>query len=117
MDPNKNLDELRQLVRDIQGRGLSTSTILQKTDQITNLFSALDEWIVKGGFLPSRWSGRGPPITMPFGPLDDMEKELLASGRYIEAVRNYYRRTGCDLRQAKNAIDEYRMRNLNIRKG
>jgi hypothetical protein len=56
MDPDANLKEQRELVRDIrryienEGRAPTDDT-----DRLVDLVEALDEWIVKGGFLPRDW--------------------------------------------------------------
>lgn len=58
MDPNSALATLREMVK------LSQSTAPDDYDRYTQLsvndaveqFAALDEWLSKGGFLPSDWT-------------------------------------------------------------
>lgn len=54
MDPNKVLDILRQLVVDIYDDSDFTS---DKSVDLADAFTALDEWLNKGGFLPAAWKG------------------------------------------------------------
>lgn len=52
MDPNANLQELRELVQQANERGrLSRDDALRMAE----LFDALDGWICRGGFLPASW--------------------------------------------------------------
>lgn len=54
MDPNANLERLRELVErslDRDSVGLSTRDVFEAFE----LFTALDEWLSSGGFLPSEW--------------------------------------------------------------
>lgn len=52
MDPNATLTELRELAAyNLNDQRLDRP----ETDRLTELFIALDEWIAKGGFLPSEW--------------------------------------------------------------
>lgn len=44
MDPNATLDELRSAVR---GNDI---------EKVFQLFEALDNWIISGGFLPNDWN-------------------------------------------------------------
>lgn len=46
MDPNATLKELRELLK----RGMRPDL-----ERARELFEALDEWILKGGFLPDDW--------------------------------------------------------------
>lgn len=54
MDPNTTLATLRELcANQLSGKdGADPSTI---GGEIAEAFEALDEWITKGGFLPSDW--------------------------------------------------------------
>lgn len=53
MDPNACLTEIRSLVSDSrEGQGLGNIEVRRLTD----LCEALDEWIGRGGFLPSDWA-------------------------------------------------------------
>lgn len=47
MDPNETLRELRHLI-EINGEENFSEEIAEK-------FTALDEWLSKGGFLPADW--------------------------------------------------------------
>jgi len=56
MDPNANLEELRRLVRrQLYDNDLTPAEVTR----LAELVEALDEWIAKGGFLPSAWA-KGP---------------------------------------------------------
>lgn len=56
MDPNATLATLRELCTELlSGKdGADPSTI---GGEIAEAFENLDEWITKGGFLPSDWQG------------------------------------------------------------
>ncbi len=57
MDPEKALRDLRHLVsRHMDGDGLDASDI----DKMATTFQGLDEWIMKGGFLPADWNVSKP---------------------------------------------------------
>lgn len=65
MDPNANLDELRELVSNLlehADRDNGQFLFNRRDDvlRVCELLAALDEWIVKGGALPQRWTWRGP---------------------------------------------------------
>lgn len=51
MDPNATLDELREI---------TDKCAPSDMDRAAELFRALDEWIVKGGFLPKPWHRDNP---------------------------------------------------------
>lgn len=61
MDPNTNLNEQRQLVKNIKAMivdGRQTSVEYQEdTARLAELVQALDQWLVQGGFLPATWNG------------------------------------------------------------
>lgn len=50
MDPNETLDQLRRITLD----GLHGGEM--DAEHMANLFDALDEWMTRGGFLPTAWS-------------------------------------------------------------
>jgi hypothetical protein len=64
MDPNATLAMIRQAISDLAGDSDDTShpnyaeLIEMDTEQIIDLFTALDGWLSSGGFLPSDW-GKG----------------------------------------------------------
>lgn len=51
MDPNETLRRLRAAVYAIQTPGYSAVT----REDMAELFDALDEWLLRGGFLPDAW--------------------------------------------------------------
>ncbi len=51
MDPNATLTELRGLVQESYAEALTED----ETHRLCDLVEALDEWITKGGHLPSAW--------------------------------------------------------------
>jgi hypothetical protein len=55
MDPNATLTRLRELVA-AERRGPLTP---DQGRDFAELFDALDEWIVRGGFLPADWTPFG----------------------------------------------------------
>lgn len=61
MDPNANLQEQAQLAKamtDASEYPTSNAKWLEladRADRLAELVIALDEWIAKGGFLPTRW--------------------------------------------------------------
>ena len=59
-------------------------------------------------FLKAQLAGMGvQPIGYTFG-IDDTERELVASGRTIQAIKHYRERTGAGLIEAKEVIDRIR---------
>lgn len=58
MDPNANLIELLGLAHAIVNDDEQNSYCgVQERDRMAELIIALDERIMKGGFLPTRWTG------------------------------------------------------------
>jgi hypothetical protein len=53
MDPNVALANARKAAEDVLGDTQSTA----KSVELAESFQALDEWISKGGFFPSKWMG------------------------------------------------------------
>jgi len=57
MDPNATLAELRKYAA--AGIPADTRRVqLQALDRMCELVQALDEWLTKGGFLPTDWSAK-----------------------------------------------------------
>jgi len=58
VDPNETLRLLRLTVKQIQ---VDDNLFIKAAhaDEITEYFEALDEWLTKGGFLPTSWNGEG----------------------------------------------------------
>lgn len=54
MDPTSNLSEIRALVVRMTDNE-DNPNYLDDSDRLAQLVGALDEWISKGGFLPSQW--------------------------------------------------------------
>ena len=50
MDPDATLAELRELI--------DTGDFETCPSRLVELFQGLDEWLFKGGFLPTDWSAR-----------------------------------------------------------
>jgi hypothetical protein len=59
MDPNKVLQEIRQLVARADEHELTTD----ESDYLTELFENLDEWLSHGGFLPNDWNKERKSVT------------------------------------------------------
>lgn len=60
MDPNVNLAEQRSIARCLldmhdSGNVLDAGEIEENAIMLADLVIALDEWITKGGFLPTTW--------------------------------------------------------------
>jgi hypothetical protein len=51
MDPNECLRKIRNLVEKSSGKELDSFEV----DMLCELFQALDDWIMRGGFLPEQW--------------------------------------------------------------
>ena len=57
MDPEANLEEQRRLVKSInKARDNEQDVDQDDIHRLAELVEALDEWISRGGFLPSPWS-------------------------------------------------------------
>lgn len=58
MDPNELLKALRELSIDISVHGFNNHRLdpIDAALQMSALFHNLDEWIVKGGFIPNDWT-------------------------------------------------------------
>ncbi len=55
MDPNATLAEIRRLIDDLDNGRCSPSQARRARADVADLFRALDEWITRGGFLPTAW--------------------------------------------------------------
>lgn len=55
MDPTATLTALRELAAQTD-QGLDSDSLSVIATQQAELFTALDQWITKGGFLPLEWS-------------------------------------------------------------
>lgn len=58
MDPDATLAEIRQLNEKAKQAPLG----IEDTDQLSILIEALDEWLTKGGFLPTEWNALRSPL-------------------------------------------------------
>lgn len=54
MDPDACLNAIRRVVARIVNDGAVCATA--DTERLAELVDALDEWITRGGFLPSAWN-------------------------------------------------------------
>lgn len=66
MDPNANIEELLRLAQRIRAEDNTTelkvmteNEVLDAAERMSELVLALDEWLVKGGFMPQRWQYAG----------------------------------------------------------
>lgn len=55
MDPNATLAALRALVRQVQATE-NGDAHADTAERMAELFSALDQWLCRGGFLPRVWN-------------------------------------------------------------
>lgn len=58
MDPNETLNKLRKSAKKYHNSGYGSLTAQDAADKLMEHFSALDEWLTKGGLLPEDWSSR-----------------------------------------------------------
>lgn len=57
MDPNTALNDLRRAVAAIDNNdGMSEHAFSDQLDNIIQEFTALDQWLTGGGFLPNDWN-------------------------------------------------------------
>ncbi len=56
MDPNATLQALRDLVQHTQTSDIAHINHEDCADRFADLFDGLDQWIMRGGFLPINWS-------------------------------------------------------------
>jgi hypothetical protein len=54
VDPNEALAEIRLLCAKDQATGESLDP--HEVEQLVEMFQALDQWLVTGGFLPREWA-------------------------------------------------------------
>lgn len=57
MDPDETLRQLRELADDIRGEQQMALDITDNEQRFIDLFTALDQWLSKGNFLPDAWVG------------------------------------------------------------
>jgi hypothetical protein len=57
MDPNATLAAIRELVKQIDNtdRGSANIDLVDLALDLIELIDGLDQWLSKGGFLPSAW--------------------------------------------------------------
>ena len=55
MDPDVMLARLRELAEQVNRNGGRHATVEER--EFAEWFADLDEWLVKGGFLPTAWRG------------------------------------------------------------
>lgn len=57
MDPDANLKEQRELAASLlDEEGMHPAELFAAATRLAELVQALDEWILKGGFLPADWA-------------------------------------------------------------
>lgn len=65
MDPNECLRQIRDLVRQVEMSANTGAPHFQLALELAERVTALDEWLTKGGFVPSAWwKVRLEPIRM-----------------------------------------------------
>lgn len=68
MDPDVTLRRLRELAGEIEAiadkpteagaaHAAAQSSLASLSAELAELFDALDDWILRGGFLPAAWAG------------------------------------------------------------
>ena len=123
MDPNANLDELRELVTNLIEHGDRDGThfLADRRDdvmRVLELFTALDEWLVKGGFLPDRWLNPAcdaivkelPNLTITVTAEERKEaRQALVYERALKFVRMLARKSYSEVREHPvSYVDEAR---------
>jgi hypothetical protein len=71
MDPNAALDNLR--------RAMADEDTAEMSPEVYDAFTALDNWITKGGFLPSDWQQESPMIVVGQFPATELMHALKAA--------------------------------------
>ena len=56
MDPNATLSRLRELSAEITKAFHAGDNATDMGAEMADLFDALDQWITRGGFLPTDWN-------------------------------------------------------------
>lgn len=57
MDPDTNLEEMRQIAKSLlNDKDESISDLIDKSNRLAELVIAQDKWISNGGFLPKKWN-------------------------------------------------------------
>jgi hypothetical protein len=62
MDPNETLTQLRKIFAAVDPEQIDSRSyyiVGVEFERARDLFQALDEWIVNGGFLPDGWKRNG----------------------------------------------------------
>lgn len=60
MDPDDALTQIRELITKHQTSGEEMST--SDAADLVELIDGLDEWLTKGGFLPTEWNALRSPL-------------------------------------------------------
>lgn len=55
MDPNATIQEMRRISERLHCGEMDDGDKIDAAHRLAELFDALDEWILKGGFLPTSW--------------------------------------------------------------
>lgn len=84
MDPNETLGRIRELVDQLlypEQPDTDMRVIEVRADRLAEHFRALDEWLVRGGFLPAAWNATtrenvGLELVEPLGPPNPAHAEL-----------------------------------------
>lgn len=60
VDPDKALDNILDCIEHIEW-AIDDHQVASFTDELVESFLGLNEWLKKGGFLPSDWAKASPP--------------------------------------------------------
>ena len=55
MDPNEALRRIREIVEKTYDKEMSSASVEEMFNDLVDHFEALDDWLIKGGFLPNAW--------------------------------------------------------------
>jgi hypothetical protein len=59
MDPNETLSDIRAVIKSYDDPTNIDDERVHYANEIVELFTSLDVWLIKGGFLPSEWMRAG----------------------------------------------------------
>jgi hypothetical protein len=55
MDPNKALEKIRELIREVYNDKRDFHTVPEAAIELADTINSLDAWLISGGFLPDAW--------------------------------------------------------------
>ena len=92
MDPNEALNRIREELE------------LSDNDVLVEVFNALDNWLTRGGFLPTEWERKKPSITFTTPVVVDECHELMQGGIWPAVKEEFLEQTQLKV-SGKNATN------------